>query len=220
MSVPASTLPPPPSPRRLGTDPKSYRSWIWAGAGLIVLGVASIIGCVVRGVIDIDHTVDSMTRTREGSVLDFVLDSPRSWTIYVEPQSATLSGLHFSVLDQAGERAEIRDYDGDLTYSVTGHSGIAVATVALAAGDHQLVVDGTGSRTVAIGPSVGGRILRIVLWSIVLGVLLIGGGAVLVIVGALRQSRAGNRRAVPPPRSSWSAGEWHDPGASGTGTGK
>jgi hypothetical protein len=220
MSVPASTLPPPPSQRRRGAGPERYRSWIWAGAVLVVLGVASVIGCVVRGVIDIDRTVDSMVRTPEGSVVDFALDSPQDWTIYVEPQSATMTGLHFSVLDGAGERVELRDYDGDLTYSVTGHSGIAVATVTLAAGNHQLVVDGTGPRTVAIGPSVGGRILTIVLWSVVLGVLLIGGGAVLVIVGALRQSRAVNRRAVPPPRSSWSTGEWPDPGASGTGTGK
>ena len=80
---------------------------------------------------------------------------------------------------------------------------------------YQLVVDGSGPRSVAMGPSIGGRLVRIFVGSIVLGVLLIGGGAVLMIVGALRQNRARNRTYDRPAPSSWSTGEWQQTGPRG-----
>ena len=206
-------LPAPPPPPGAAAA-RSYRSWIWSGAILIVLGVIGIVGWVIYGVIDVDRTVDDMVRAREGTAVGFILDSDRDWTVYLEPQSADLSGLRFDLLDPVGDQVEMRPYGGRSTYSVTGHSGWAVATVALEAGEHQLVVDGSGSRWVAVGPSIAGRIGTIVIWSIVMGVVLIGGGAALAIVGALRQSRARNRRATPPPPSAWANGEWNSPGAS------
>jgi len=168
----------------------------------------AIVGWIVYGVIEIDNTVDDMVRAREGTVTEFGLDSPQSWTVYVEPRSATVSGLRFSVVDGAGDRVEMQHYEGELTYSVTGHSGRAIATVALGSGDYQLVVDGSGPRSIAMGPSIGGRIVRMIVWSIVIGSLFIGGGAVLMIAGALRQSRARNRTSDRPPPSSWASGEW------------
>jgi hypothetical protein len=154
-------------------------------------------------------------RAREGTAVGFILDSDQDWTVYIEPQTATLSGLRFDLVDADGDQLEMRPYDGRSTYSVTGHSGWAVATVALEAGEHQLVVDGSGSRWVAVGPSVAGRIARMVVWSIAIGVGVIGGGAALTIVGALRHSRARNPRAASPPPSVWSRGEWNSPGPPG-----
>ena len=83
----------------------------------------------------------------------------------------------------------MRPYGGDLSYSVTGHSGRAVSTIAIGPGEYRLVVEGSGSRSVAMGPSVGGRILRIVIGSLMIGVPLVGGGSVILVLGALRQSR-------------------------------
>ncbi len=214
MTAPTSLLPAPPQPPS-ASHRSTHRSWIWTGAILITLGVLSIIAWIIYGVIDIDRTVDDLVRTREGSATEFTLDSPRSWTVYVEPQSASLGGLRFSLLDGDGERIEMQPYGGDLSYSVTGHSGRAVATVSLGRGDHQLVVDGSGQRLVAIGPSVGGRIVRIFVGSLLIGLPLIGGGAVLVIVGALRQSRARNRAVGLPPPSTWATGDWTTNGPSG-----
>jgi hypothetical protein len=182
---------------------------------LVALGVIAVVGWIIYGVVEVDRTVDDMVRAREGTVTEFTLDSPRSWTVYVEPQSATVSGLRFSLIDEDGNRVEMRPYGGDLTYSVTGHSGRAIATVALEVGVYQLVVDGSGPRSVAMGPSIGGRLVRIFVGSIVLGVLLIGGGAVLMIVGALRQSRARNRTYDRPAPSPWSTGEWQGTGRRG-----
>ena len=215
MTDSASVLPPPAGRAQAASGTRSYRSWIWAGGVLVALGVIAVVGWIIYGVVEIDRTVDDMVRAREGAVTEFTLDSPRSWTVYVEPQSATVSGLRFSLIDEDGNRVEMRPYGGDLTYSVTGHSGRAIATVALEVGVYQLVVDGSGPRSVAMGPSIGGRLVRIFVGSIVLGVLLIGGGAVLMIVGALRQSRARNRTYDRPAPSPWSTGEWQGTGRRG-----
>lgn len=215
MTDSASVLPPPAGRAQAASGTRSYRSWIWAGGVLVALGVIAVVGWIIYGVVEVDRTVDDMVRAREGTVTEFTLDSPRSWTVYVEPQSATVSGLRFSLIDEDGNRVEMRPYGGDLTYSVTGHSGRAIATVALEVGVYQLVVDGSGPRSVAMGPSIGGRLVRIFVGSIVLGVLLIGGGAVLMIVGALRQSRARNRTYDRPAPSPWSTGEWQGTGRRG-----
>ena len=215
MTDSASVLPPPAGRARAASGTRSYRSWIWAGGVLVALGVIAVVGWIIYGVVEVDRTVDDMVRAREGTVTEFTLDSPRSWTVYVEPQSATVSGVRFSLIDEDGNRVEMRPYGGDLTYSVTGHSGRAIATVALDVGVYQLVVDGSGPRSVAMGPSIGGRLVRIFVGSIVLGVLLIGGGAVLMIVGALRQSRARNRTYDRPAPSPWSTGEWQGTGRRG-----
>ena len=215
MTAPApSRLPPPGS--LVVERPRTYRSWIWAGAILIALGVLSIIAWIVYGVIEIDRTVDDMVRAPEGGVTEFAVESPRSWTVYVEPQSADLGGLRFSIHDQAGERVDMQPYGGDLSYSVTGHSGRAVATISLASGDHRLVVEGSGTRSVAIGSSVGGRIVWILVGSLLIGIPMIGGGSALLIVGALRQSRVRNRMATTPPPSAWSTGEWPTGGPGGS----
>ena len=79
------------------------------------------------------------------------------------------------------------------------------------------MVDGSGPRSIAMGPSIGGRIVRMIVWSIVIGSLFIGGGAALMIAGALRQSRARNRTSDHPPPSSWASGEWQADEASVTG---
>lgn len=215
MTDSASVLPPPAGRAQAASGTRSYRSWIWAGGVLVALGVIAVVGWIIYGVVEIDRTVDDMVRAREGTVTEFTLDSPRSWTVYVEPQSATVSGLRFSLIDEVGNRVEMRPYGGDPTYSVTGHSGRAIATVPLEVGVYQLVVDGSGPRSVAMGPSIGGRLVRIFVGSIVLGGLLIGGGAVLMIVGALRQSRARNRTYDRPAPSSWSTGEWQGTGRRG-----
>lgn len=147
MIEPGAGPPPPPgrpSAARVGT--RSHRSWIWSGATLIVVGVVAVVVWIVYGVVSIDSTVDEMVRAREGAVTSFSLDGPRSWTVYVEPQSAGMSGLRFGIHDSVGERIEMQPYGGDVSYSVTGHSGRAVATVALAPGEYQLVVDGSGDR--------------------------------------------------------------------------
>jgi len=182
---------------------------------MIALGVVSIVTWIVYGVIEIDRTVDDMVRAPEGSVTEFTVDSPRSWTVYVEPQSASMGGLRFSIHDENGQRVDMGPYGGDLSYSVTGHSGRAVATVALPPGEYRLLVEGSGTRSVATGPSVGGRILRIVVGSVLIGVPLVGGGSVVLVLGALRQSRARNRAVGTPPPSSWSAGEWPTGGPGG-----
>ena len=46
--------PPPPAPPGAAAA-RAYRSWIWSGAVMIGLGVVSIIGWVIYGVIDIDR---------------------------------------------------------------------------------------------------------------------------------------------------------------------
>ncbi len=205
----SSSMLPAPPPRPVMAGPtRSFRSWIWTGGALIALGVLSVVGWIIYGVIEIDRTVDDFVRAREGTATEFTLASSRDWTVYVEPQSTTMSGLRFTLLDADGERVGLRPYGGDLSYSVTGHSGRAIGTVSLVAGDHQLLVEGSGPRAVAIGPSVGGRIVRIIVGSLAMGIPLIGGGATVMIVGALRQSRARNRSLTAPPPSQWSAGEW------------
>jgi len=156
--------------------------------------------------------VDNFVRSGAEQPAEFVIDEPVHWTVFVEPQSASLIGVRFQIWDvNAGRRVEMQTYDGSFSYGFPDHSGRSVATVALQPGTYSIQVEGRGLN-LAIGPSPAHRVVRMLVVGLLIGVPLVIGGIATAAMAALAQSRRRNRNAPRPPPSQWSAGEW-----SGTG---
>ena len=95
---------------------------------------------------------------------------------------------------RTGASLPIAPYGGSLTYTASGRDGSAVATVTPSgAGEYVVRTDGdpgpTGA-TVALGRSLAGPLLRWVLGTFAIGGLVAGSGVILLVVTAIRRSRA------------------------------
>jgi hypothetical protein len=105
------------------------------------------------------------------------------------------------VVDPGGDGVlALDDYSGSLTYSVSGHSGSAVATVTPPrAGTYELraatTADPAAGFEVAMGESIGGRIVGTILGAFAIGGGLLAAGIALIVTTAVRR----RRRAAPPP---------------------
>jgi len=206
-------LPPPPAfpPPALAGGPAAQRSlqlWVWAGGAAAVIGIIAVVAWVGYQFFEMSSEVDNFVRSGAGQPAEFVVDHPVDWTVFVEPQAASLTGVRFQIWDvEAGRRVDMQSYGGTFSYGFPEHTGRAVATVALDPGTYSIQVEGSGVN-LALGPSPAHRVVRMIVGGLLVGVPLVIGGMATAVVAALRQSRRKNRNASRPPPSSWSSGEW------------
>ena len=173
-----------------------------------MLGIIAVIAWVGYQFYEMSSEVDGFVRSGSGQPPEFVVQQRVDWTVFVEPQAASLTGVRFQIWDNvAGRRVEMSSYDGSFSYGFPDHSGRAVATVALDPGTYSIQVEGEGV-ILALGPSPAHRVVRMIVGGLLVGVPLVIGGATTAIVAALRQSRRRNRNSSRPPPSGWSSGEW------------
>jgi hypothetical protein len=91
-------------------------------------------------------------------------------------------------------RVPVEPYSGSLTYSLSGHDGSAVGTMTPPrAGPYAVRTQGlaTTGANVAFGRSIAWPILRSILGTFVIGGVLFAAGVTLIVVTAVRRSRAG-----------------------------
>ncbi len=172
------------------------------------MGIIAVVAWVGYQFYEMSAEVDNFVRSGADQPAEFVIDEPVNWTVFVEPQSASLIGVRFQIWDvNAGRRVEMRTYDGSFSYGFPDHSGRTVATVALEPGTYSIQVEGSGLN-LAIGPSPAHRVVRMLVVGLLIGVPLVIGGLATAAMAALAQSRRRNRSVPRPPPSQWSAGEW------------
>ena len=183
---------------------------IFIGAGLAVFGVIAGVFWFALQMPGISDDIDRLQRSDIDLPLEFEVAQPVVWTLFVEPSSASLSGVRFAVIDVDGIEMPLDRAGGD-SYEWFGRSGRPVAEVELPAGSYRLQVEGTA--TVAIGSGPGDKLSLALRGAALLGVPLVIGGLALAIVSAVRDTRRRTQNAEPAPPSPWSAGEWPtDPG--------
>jgi hypothetical protein len=170
----------------------------WIGGGLLAAGV---LGAILWGVLGFAHiatTIDDLQRFAIPSTSTAHLEA-RKYTVYVEGPGADESTppVDLFVTHARSERAvPVRPYSGSLTYSFDT-SGSAVATVAPPRdGDYVVRARGVGAPggyELALGPSVGGRIVATIVGAFAIGGVLGLAGLGLLVATGVRRSR---RRAA------------------------
>lgn len=186
------------------------RAGYWIGGGLIVAGV---VGAILWGVLSftaIGDTVDDFQRAPAPGMAHVELEA-RKYIVYVEGPGVGRDReppVEIWIVDRSGEGVlPLAGYSGSMTYSISGHSGTAVATVTPPrAGVYSLRAATTSPPSaglqVALGDSIAGRIVRTILGAFAVGgVLLAAGIALLVTTGVRRRRGGGAPPGVPPPPS-------------------
>lgn len=184
------------------------RAGYWIGVGLIVVGVAGALLWGVLGFTRMGDTVDDFARAPAPGSARVELEA-RKYIVYVEGPGV---GRDFSppmeilIVDPGADGVlPLADYSGSLTYSMSGHSGSAVATVTPPrAGVYDVraatTADPSGGFEVALGESIGGRIVSTILGALAIGGLGVAAGVALIVTTGVRRKR--RRAAAPPPSSS------------------
>jgi hypothetical protein len=178
------------------------RLWYWLAAGLLIAALACV-SFAVAGFFSLSHQINAFQRVRVPGQADVSFASPGGYLIYFEgPGFNTASrtgtvrvllqgtnGLPVSISRLQG-RAE--------TYSVTGHSGVAVASFTIARPGMYVLSAGLPTSPVpvdiAVGRSIGAGIGATVVL-ILVAIFALGPAAVAVgAVTAVRRHRS--RRAL------------------------
>ena len=210
------------APAHLGHDEGPLRpSKLWYGVGgaIIALGVIGAVAWFVVGIVGIASQVSSFERVDDPGGGTVTLDAG-DYVVYVEPDDdRAVFSNQVEILDPDGQPVPTSAYGGSLTYDFD-ESGSAVATfTAPSDGDYTVLPrssDRPSPGTIAIGPSIGGRLVTSILGPFVLGGLAILIGLIVIVVTIVRRSRAGQRRRAagpsgPPGPSSWGDASWGAP---------
>ena len=182
------------------------RAGYWIGG---VLTVASVLGAVLWGVLSflsIGDRVDGFARAPAPGSAEVRLDA-RKYVLYVEGPGVGEDfspPVRFEVVGPDGVgRLPIAGYGGSLTYSMSGHSGRAAGTVTPSrAGTYVLrtaASDRGAGYGVALGESIGGRIVRTILGAFAIAGLGMVAGIGLIVTTGLRRRRRGAPAPSSPP---------------------
>ena len=191
------------------------RVWYWVGGALVATGVGVAALLLVNGVFGFLNRIDDFQRVPVGGEGTVVFERTGGYTLYYEqPFSSDGGDPGLDVqLEQAegGDAVPLSEYDSRVTYDVGRRHGRALFSFRIAEpGRYVLRVgsprapEGVTSRdVVAVGRGLGrGLAVRIVTAALV-GLLGLAGGAVLIIVTAVKRHATRTRRP-PPPGPIWS----------------
>ena len=178
----------------------------WIGGFVIVAGVLGAVLWGVLSFLSIGDRVDDFARAPVPGSARVHLEA-RKYIVYVEGPGVGEDfspPVQFQVVDSDGDGVlPIAGYGGSLTYSMSGHSGRAAGTVTPSrAGTYVLrtaTSDPGGGYGVALGESIGGRIVRTILGAFAIGGLGIAAGVGLIVTTGLRRRRRGSGPPSSPP---------------------
>lgn len=179
------------------------RAGYWIGGGLIVAAVAGAILWGVLSLVSIGNTLDDFVRVPAPGAQEVRLEQ-RKYIVYFEGPGAgedSIPPIEVSVRDARNEQPlALAGYGGSLTYSIGGHSGTAQATVTPPRAGRYVVSAATTQEPsagleVALGESIGGKLVRAILGAFAIGGLLLVAGIILIVMTAVKR----RRRPPPPP---------------------
>ena len=170
---------------------QSKPSSAWYVLGALIAAGGLVIGLVWGFMTYTGYRDDiqAFDRIQAPGTEQLVLDEGAQ-TIYVEGTSEAAAG-DVTVTAPDGTAVPTSDYFGDVRYDAPdGSVGKAFATISVpAAGAYQVGVQGV-SGTIAIGPGVTGSMIASVLGAMFLAFGSLAVGVVIIVVVALRRSKA------------------------------
>lgn len=179
------------------------RAWYLVGGAVGIIGVIVTVAWIVAGVRGIDRQVDRFQRVDVGDEAPITIDEPGGYTVYFEGPYADVEAPDVRVtIDGPGvDRGSLGEYDGELTYAFGDREGRAILTVRIDEPGTFLLgstaEDEEGQ--IAVGRSIGPRLVRTILGGVFLGLYTLGGTTGVVLLTALRRRDARRRGAEPPP---------------------
>lgn len=208
MYAQSPSLPPPPGAPRANAEPIRPSAG-WFGLAGLVAGIGIVVAIVlwVRTVTGYLDKIDDFQRIDipgEGTV---TLEETGGYTIYHEYPGADddffgpdIASITVTAPDGSG--VDLRDYSSTVTYSGSGHDGIALFSfTADEAGAYAVSVDGDGGE-LAVGRGLGGGIVGGIVGGLVVGFVGVVAGIVIAVVVGVQRGRNRRRRQVwgrPPP---------------------
>jgi hypothetical protein len=180
------------------------RVWYWVGGAVGLIGVIATVAWIAGGVRGIDRQVDRFQRVDVGDEGPITIDDPGGYTIYYEGPYADVEApdVRVTIEGPGVGRGALGDYDSELTYSFGGREGRAILTMRFDEPGTFLLAstsEGGGRGQIAVGRSIGPRLVRTVLGGVFLGVYTLGGTTGVILLTALRRRDARRRSAEPPP---------------------
>jgi hypothetical protein len=199
---------------------------VWYAIGIILIVIAAIGAIViwVLGVKNISDTVDNFARYRAPGARVLTFKSGGTFTVYYEgtEDRNNVPNLDITVTDEAGKALTVQRGDiPDVSFSVNGHAGVAVAKVRIpAAGRYTIDVETPGSNRpfdVSVGKGVLGKLVPFILGGFAFGFVLGVLGVVTLIVTGVKRGRrkreaqaalapvapVGGPWGVTPPAPAW-----------------
>jgi hypothetical protein len=185
------------------------RAWYWVSAAFLVGAVALIVLAVVSGVSMISM-VNGFQRVKVPGQAEVTFAEPGGYTLYFEgpgiSDAADTPTVHIDLeATSPGPPPSMNDYVGDVTYSLSGHEGRAVATIQIPQPGTYLLSagepTGPGVTDVAVGRGATRSIVNVVVFGLIAFLLLLPAGLAIGIVTAVRRRRA--RRAQLTPQEGW-----------------
>jgi len=174
----------PPTPVRL----RPSRAWYWVALAVFLAGVGWLGGRVYM----LAQQVDSFQRVAAPGSGEVSLDHSGGYVIYYEGPGAADGNVpaydvNVTARSQSSAPMSLEAYSGSLTYSFGSREGRAVLTLEVAGPGTVLieVADGgatPGDSSLAIGSSIAGDIVGIVVPAVVLMLVGVGGAIAVAII--------------------------------------
>ena len=194
------------------------------GSILIAIGiVGGIAWGVVNGVAFFDD-IDDFERAPVGDVETMDLEAG-DMVVYGEKSggdgiTATLGQTRIRPAGGEGDELTLDDYEAEFTYDNGTRTGRAEFTVEIPEdGEYEIVSEPItgGATTVAVGPSVAGKLVTAIVGALVIGALGVIAGVILLIVTGIRRRKFRQRRWMDGAQGGGTAGTWNPPPAPGYG---
>ena len=187
------------------------RLWYWVAAGLLIAALACV-SFAVAGFFSLSHQINAFQRVRVPGQADMSFASPGGYLIYLEGpgfNTANRTGtVHVLLQGTDGLPVPISRLQGQSeTYSLTGHSGVAVASFTIPRPGTYVLSAGLPTSPapvdIAVGRGIGAGIGATVIL-ILVAVFALGPAAVVVgAVTAVRRHRS-RRRLLADGPPGWS----------------
>ena len=196
------------------------------GTLLIVLGIAGGIALGVVNGVDFFDSIDDFERAPVGEVGTLDLEAGEM-VVYGEKGNgdgitATLGETRIRPAGERGDELTLDDYEAEFTYDNGTRSGRAEFTVEIPDdGEYQIATQGVpgGATTVAVGPSVAGKLVSAIVGALVIGGIGVIAGVILLIVTGIRRRKFRRRGWLDGyQQGGGQPGAWNPPPATGYGT--
>jgi hypothetical protein len=185
------------------------RVWYWVGGAVVVVGMVAGVLWGYLGFVSLSDDVNGFERVPANGGGEITLARDGGYTIYYESSSGNVvedlpGGQVALVPVGGGEPVELADYGGRLTYDFAGHAGQALFTFEIDRPGRYVVESTFAARgDLAVGPGVGGRLVRTVVGAVLLAVGGVVAGAIMLIVTAVARHNAGRPAGSPPAAAPW-----------------
>ena len=177
------------------------------GLVAIVLAVIASIAWFGFGFLSMERAIDDLARVSVPGEAVVELDAGEQSVYYesAEGSDAAVPGIQVRLVAADGTAIPVGPHGGKVSYDIGGRGGRSVAGFELEeAGSYRLTATAFGGvppeATLAVGPGVGGRIVRTVVGGLVLAFAGMTIGIVLLVRARRRRmARAGAEPGAPAP---------------------